>query len=169
MKKIYIGLSSPHKFMPGAALIQMWMRTNYSHAYVRFESASLGMSSIYQASHGMVHFIEFENFKSSNNVIKEYEIVLSDEDYIDTLRECMKLAGQKYGYAELGKILTYDIANTFGLKLDFKDGKGYICSELVGKLCADRLWIQFSKPKYLLTPKDIDIALGNNGYKLFVD
>lgn len=165
MKKLYIGFSSPNSWMPGAALIQMWQRTDYSHCYLRFYDESLGLNIVYHAAHGMVHYVEHENFKSTTIIRKEYEIELSNNDEWLTRWECAKLAAQPYGHAELAKIVLHDIANYFGIKTDFKDGRGYVCSELMGKLCVDRLKIEFKKPKHLLTPRDIDIALEKREYR----
>lgn len=159
MEKIYIGFSYPKEFKIGAAGIAMWMNRNYSHVYLRFESAKLP-SNIYHAAHGMVHFREFENFKTENNVIKEYEIEVDSTKRTDILRCAMYLAGEKYGYVELGQIVYSDIIwNLFKKEIHFKNARGYICSELVGAICKKELGLLFNKPLNLLKPSDIDSAL----------
>lgn len=159
MKYLVIGFSYPKEFKLGAKAISIWMNAPYSHVYLRFKNEDTGISIVYHAAHGMVHFIEYENFKATNNVIKEYPIKISEIHYKETSNECIKLAGIPYGYSELIKIFIRDITYNLGQEIQIKDSPGYICSELVGKLCIDRLGLKFDKPKHLLTPRDIDNAL----------
>lgn len=159
MRPIKIGFSSPIKNMIGAELIQMWISRPYSHSFVQFTSRSLGISTVYQAAHGMVHFRELNNFTKDNKIVKEYSIDLTDEQYDKFMTLCMKLAGEPYGYKELFIIFIHDILFKVGIRLKSRDGVGYICSELVGSLCADILGIKFDKPTYLLTPSDVDRGL----------
>lgn len=162
MSKIYIGFSYPKEFKIGAAAISYWLSSPYSHVYLRFESSKIP-SSVYHAAHGMVHFRSLENFAKENNIIKEYEIEISEEDRLKTLIKCMNLSGEKYGTKELLKIFISDLAFAIcGKVLVFKDSKGYICSELVGELCRDILGINFQKPLFLLKPTDIDLELTKN-------
>lgn len=160
MAKIYIGFSYPNEFKIGAYAIKKWMGTEYSHVYLRFESSVEGVpTNVYHAAHGMVHFREFERFKTDNLIIKEYCLEISDADRIAALIQCMYLSGEVYGYTELGKILITDIACSLGKEITTYDGKGYICSELVGKLLVDRLKLTFDKPTFLLKPLDIEVKL----------
>lgn len=158
MRDFYIGLSRPKKFKIGAWLISKWMRADYSHAYVRFESDRLGISSVYQAAHGMVHFREINKFHEDNETVKEYRLTVSDAKYRKIMKHCMMMCGDPYSKLELAQIVAYDVLNTLKIKAQFKEIKGYICSELAGKICM-MVGIEFSKPKFLLTPKDIDIGL----------
>lgn len=159
MRQIKIGFSTPKAYMIGAEAIKMWIRRPYSHTYAQFTSERLQITSVYQASHGMVHFRELSRFTEDNKIVKEYVINLTDEQYDQFLKRCMSLAGEVYGYSELSKIVIYDIMFKAGLPFETHDGKGYICSELIGSLCIDILGIEFNKPRYLLTPADIDDGL----------
>lgn len=164
--KIYIGFSKPREFKIGAKAISWWMAAPYSHAYIRFESSDpLIPSNVYQASHGMCHFQTYENFKKDNIPVLEYVIPVSAEVRRKTLINCMNLAGEKYGYVELIKILSMDLGNYVGLQIKFDDSRGYICSELVGTLCTQDLDIHFDKPLHVLKPVDVEMALKNK-YKL---
>lgn len=159
MSKVYIGFSYPKEFKIGAKAISWWIERPYSHVYLRFESSKIP-SSVYHAAHGMVHFRSLNNFLIENDIVKEYEIELSDEDRLKTLIKCMDLSGDKYGFKELGKIFISDL--TFAIckkELIWENSKGYICSELVGELCACVLKIKFEKPMFLLKPSDIDDKL----------
>jgi len=157
MTKIYIGFSYPKKFKLFAWLIAKWIKKDYSHVYIRFISSEQKIpSNIYHAANGMVHFLEFNNFKNKNTIIKEYELSISKEDRLKTLIHCMYLSGEAYGYLEIVKILITDILNFFNVKLDTKNSKGYICSELVAALIESKFNLQINKPRHLLKPNDIE-------------
>ena len=160
MAHIYIGFSSPNKFKIGAEAIKFWTGANYSHAYVRFVSNHDEIpSTVYQASHGMVHFRSFDKFQEDNKIIHEVCLLCDDKTKLKVLAHCMQLSGESYGYIELVTILLSDIANSFNIKLATKDGHGYICSELVGTLLTQHFDIKFNKPCHLLKPTDIYKAL----------
>lgn len=154
---IYIGFSKPKKFKLFSALISAWIDKPYSHVYIRFKSSNpLVPSTVYHAANGMVHFVTEEKFLINNQVILEFSV---SGDKTPFLIHCMKLAGESYGYCELLKILLSDFT---GLKIFNKNGYGYICSELVGRLLIDQLNINFNKPTHLLRPDDIELAITNN-------
>lgn len=159
MSKLYIGFSYPKKIKVGATAISWWTNRPYSHVYLRF-TYSNSKDTIFHAAHGMVHFRSAENFLKENNVVKEYCVELSEACSDKFFDDCMELAGEDYGCVELLKIFTSDIAySMFQKEIQFKNSRGYICSELVGTLCKDRLQLEFSKPMFLLKPGDIDFAL----------
>lgn len=158
--KIMIGFSSPNKWKLGAESIKWWSSSKYSHVYIRFESSNPKVpSTVYHAAHGMVHFRTFDKFKEDNIVIKEYTIDTTLEDRTDILVHCMELSGEPYGTMELITIFAKDLLHYLGKDLKTKDGKGYICSELVGSILIDKFGYKFDKPTYLLKPTDIDGAL----------
>ena len=169
-RSIYIGFSYPKEFKIGAKAIAWWTNSNYSHVYIRFESSNPRIpSTVYHAAHGMVHFREFSKFKQENNVIKEYQIPITDDQKIDILSHCMTLSGDSYGYSELPKIFISDVAyNSFNRVVEWENGKGYICSELVGKILADTLQIKFCRPQFLLKPNHIDHILGKSHYQFML-
>ncbi len=165
MEKRYIriGFSYPKKFKIGAKSISWWIGAPYSHVYIRFESSDPRLpSNVYHAAHGMVHFKSFENFCKENFVIKEYKIEVDQDARVEFLAHCMRLSGEGYGYCELIKIFAADLVHSvFEKNIKFKNGKGYICSELVGELLSKRMGVRFYKPLYLLKPNHIDIALAS--------
>lgn len=159
MSKIYIGFSYPKKFNLISFMIKSWMRQDYSHAYLRFESDKIP-NSVYHAAGGMVHFRAQNKFEEKNHIIKEYEIEVTQNDRLKVLSECIELSGEVYGYLELIKIIFTDIFYTiFNKQLYIKDSAGYICSELVGKILIDKLNLKFNKPSNLLKPNDLDLKL----------
>jgi hypothetical protein len=157
MAKLKIGLSRPKKFMLGSWAISVWMRKPYSHTYVRFNMNRA--DCIFEASHGSVHFSDYQKFTFGNLVNKEYEIEVSDAVMTSIKAKCLYLQGEKYSVFQIAQIMFWDTCNTFGIKAGTEDRKGYICSELVGRICVEDLKIEFDKPTWLLTPSDIENKL----------
>lgn len=156
---MYIGFSYPKKFRIGAWIISKWIGKPYSHVYLKFESDKIP-NTIYHAANGMVHFMEEENFKSINNILKEVKLPPSDTARKVILTHAIYLAGIKYGYTELFKIFLFDICSYLKLPIfNSYNGSGYICSELVGEVLEDYYGIRWNKPKHLLKPNDIEEAL----------
>ena len=63
ISKITIGFSRPkNKVFPiGSWLIRLYMRSAYSHTYVRFYSESINRTLVYEAvGHGGIRFVGYE-------------------------------------------------------------------------------------------------------------
>lgn len=162
MEKISIGFSYPKKFKFGAFLISLWCKTQYSHTYIKFNYSD-SKEAVFHAANGMVHFMSDTNFEKDNYIIEEYEILVDYAKHNRLFDRCMDLSGEVYGTMELCKIMISDIF--FGLfkkTLAFSNGIGYICSELVGKLCQEEFGFSYSKPLFLLKPNDINTSLNQN-------
>lgn len=99
----------------------------------------------------MVHFKSLDNFKKENEIVEEFELEITHEQFSKFSAKCIDLAGQPYSKLELIQIFLCDITNG---KIKTEDQPGYICSELVGELL-ESLGISFDKPKFLVNPKDI--------------
>lgn len=163
MALIHIGFSYPKKkFTPGAALIAWWTNKPYSHVFFRF-SYSDSKDAVFHASHGLVHFLSANKFRRDNTICKEFTLVVSDQEQDLWFDECMSFAGEKYGTIELIKIFISDLSwIALKKKVSWKNGGGYICSELIGNLCVNRLGLTFDKPLFLLKPSDIEDKLNSD-------
>lgn len=152
MNKIYIGFSRPTSFKIGAEFIKLWQNASFSHTYIKFNE-----EIIIHAAHGRVHCLTEEMFLKQNVVIKEYALEI--ESTTNAMLYCLTKVNEPYGYLELVKIFLYDIFHNLGIKLPFKDSNGYICSEFVGWVLTTQFDLEFDKPHFLLTPKDIYLKL----------
>lgn len=122
----------------------------YSHVYMKFYSASLDRTMIYEAVGKGVRFIGLERWKEHAQEVASFELQISDENYKRLLQYCVDNAGTDYGFLQNMGIL---IANLFKLKKNpLKDGKN--CSEEMGDVLELEGHV-FDKDKDLLTPKDI--------------
>lgn len=161
MSKIHVGFSYPKRFKIGAKAISLWMNRPYSHVYVRLTYPN-SKDVIFHAAHGMVHFKSISNFLKENDVVKEYEMDMTEVCSDSFFDQCMELAGEKYSIAELINIFISDVHfYLFRKNIKLYNNRGYICSELVGELCQNKLKIRFNKPLFLLKPSDIDEALAS--------
>jgi hypothetical protein len=149
MRKIVIGASRSPKI--GSKLIQWWIGAPYSHVYSKWYLSDQDREIVYHAAHGMVHFKSSENFKKENEIVKEFTIELTCDQFANFSSTCIDLAGEPYSKLELLQILMSDISNG---NIRFKDQPGYICSELMADLLED-LGYKFNKPKFLINPRDI--------------
>lgn len=153
MRKLIIGASRSEKI--GSKALQMHMGVDYSHVYARWWLTSQEREIVYQASHGMVHYCSLERFTRDNIIVKEFTLELTEEQFKKFSRKCVDLAGEEYSKLELLQLFITDAS---GGKITFKDERGYICSELMCELL-EELGIKFDKPKQIVKPSDIVIAL----------
>lgn len=159
--KIIIGCSSNQKI--GSKLIQWWMNADYSHVYARWDLATQQRTIVFQASHGMVHEVEFNNFKSQNKIVKEFTLDLPDSLFVSFSQNAIDLLEQKYSIVELIQIFISDLTKG---KIKFSDQSGYICSELMAELLELFFDAKFDKPRYLIRPDDIINFLEKNHGKI---
>lgn len=151
MKKIKIGFSKPKNhifpiFSWGIRLFQGW--TDYSHVYLKFHSDSLDKDIIYQASGLQVNFVGNELFSKHVHIIKEFEIEIDDNDYINLLQFAVDNAGKPYSIIDI-------IAILFNKPKLLDGNKKYICSELIATILAKYYLMTGNKSYGMYTPKDI--------------
>lgn len=133
MIPVKIAFSRPKsKWAVGSYLIRSVERSKFSHVLLRWRAESLERELVYQAGHGMVHFLSGDRFDSAAVTVVEYEIELTDEQFREMVRKCIDLAGISYGYWQL---VGMGLQRVFGFRNPFRDGsKTYVCSELVGEV-----------------------------------
>lgn len=151
--KITIGFSRPKKwFVPFAWAIMAYQKTNYSHAYVKFSSASIERTLIYQASGQLVNFIGSEQFDNAEVIVAEYEIEITDDKRKALMQFFVDKAGTPYGVLQcIGLVLN----RQFGWNLLRNGDKEFVCSELVARVLHG-LDVPDSFPNLdYVTPKDV--------------
>lgn len=155
MKQVTIGFSkSRQKLAFGSLLIRWYMKTPYSHVYLKFFSNSLDRELIYEAVGSGVRFIGVHRWDRHAIEVDSFTINISDESYKKMMQFCVDNAGIEYGFMQnLGII----IANICRMgKNPMPDGDN--CSELIGEILTLEGY-QFDKDSNLLTPKDIHLIL----------
>lgn len=153
MKKIIVGFSRSTKhFSPFSKGIQLWDNCDYSHVYFQFESSKYNVSMIYQASSTMLNYMSKDVFLQHNEVIYEFTLEITDEQYFQIMQNCMKSAGLAYGIKQIFGII---IADIFKLNKNiFSDPEKYVCSEWVAEQI-ELLDYKFNKSLDLIKPIDV--------------
>lgn len=169
MTTIKIGFSKSTKRFPiFGKLIQLVQGTEFSHAYCRRKSESIG-EYVYQASGSMVNFMGIDTFLSHSKPIKEFELEIEDTVWTTLLKDVLiKHAGKSYG---LKSILAIGLVLAFNWQPKcLQDGDHtFICSEIIVEILdaagvVDKA--RWGKPLDLITPKDIydvmEVIYGND-------
>jgi len=133
MDKIIIGFSRPTKWKPFAWAIMKICNTPYDHVYIRLYSETYERNIIYQASKMIINFMGTEVFGSENIIIKEFEVLISDENKKALMQFAIDNAGKPYSWKEIVGLAWVKLCGFFGRKTEnpFKEGtKEYVCSIL---------------------------------------
>lgn len=134
MRAISIGFSRPKGFKPLAWFIQMWQGgTPYSHVYLRVHSSYTNETLVYQASHGLVNCMHYDNFLAKNVVVDEFVVDIDQEGLRYCLKRAQQLLGRPYGYLGLLKLGLRKI----GIKWPGDGLKTLHCSEFILTLFPD--------------------------------
>lgn len=137
MEKIIVGFSKPKKWKPFAWIIMKFYDIPYDHVYIKFWSSKFQRNVIYQASQLMVNFMGEKFFESENDVIKEFELDITDEDRTSMIQFAMDEAGKPYGMLNALGLAIVGIFDRLGKKIKNPLGDGektYICCELVADI-----------------------------------
>lgn len=131
---IKIGFSKHKGFAPLSRLIMWCEGVDFSHAYVRISSASLGRDLIYQATGSGVNFIGLSAFSEASQIVEEYTLDLDSDARVKLLQWCVDTAGKPYGRFQLIGLGIVRLAKLVGIKINnpFSNGhSAYVCCELV--------------------------------------
>ena len=162
--KIIVGFSRARNvFKFGSTAIQLAEKRNFGHAYIRYYSDEKQCDILAQASHGFVNEMNFDIFKETNTVVKEYTLECTEEQFKKVLQFVGSKLGAKYSQMQIILIAIKKVLR-FEVKQYNKD-KYFICSEFAAVIC-NILDIEVPKELDYFTPSDLDTLLLNNGVAL---
>ena len=134
MEEIIFGFSTPKCQNPISWAIRKLEGTEYSHVYMRTYSHSLDRWLVYHASHSSVHFSSWIEIQKENKIIREYKILVTDEQKRQILTSCIDMLDIHYGRLQLVGMMLSRLAKIWfnlNIKNPFADGsKTEVCSEL---------------------------------------
>ncbi len=134
---LVIGFSrSKHKLPLLGWLIMFCERTRFSHTYLRIRSESLDEDLIYQANASGIYFTGKDVFESHNQVVREFQIKISDTEKRVLLKWCIQNSGKPYGKLQLLGVAIKRLIKLFGVnvKNPFANGETLqYCSEVVAR------------------------------------
>lgn len=164
--KIIIGFSKPKKWKLFAWIIQTAYNTPYDHVYIQFYSEKFDRHLVYQASNLAVNFIEYSNFCSINDVVKEFEFDMDAINRVEMIQWAIDNCGKPYGIKSalgLGIVRLFDI---FGKKIKnpfSDDDKTYVCCELAAYVLKEFEHFQIEEDLNLINPKELYELLSLHG------
>lgn len=138
----------------GSTIIMLTEKRAYSHCYVRFGS------KIFQASHGKVNLIDYDQFVQANIIAEEWEFDCESELYLKVLRHCNQSLGTPYGYVQLLCIAVKKLFH-FALPVNNKESQE-ICSEFAAR-CAQMLGVEGPTNLDYCTPSDFQRLIEQSG------
>lgn len=149
----------PKTFKIAAWIIKKRLGTNYSHVAVKVRDLETDLHEIYQASHGMVHSIEHDNFVAQNHILRSFKINADEFAMIRLLTFLKKQEGKSY--SEFGAIAcTVKLFRDIGIGQD--GDKEFICSEYgmraLEELVGKKLNVFGLKSDYV-DPEDFELFL----------
>lgn len=140
MKTITVGFSKPSKWKPFSWLIMKAYNIPFSHVYVKFTSDKYQRDLIYQASGAMVNFMGTIIWNSHNQIVEEFPVNISDENYYKLMQFCIDNAGKPYSIKDVVGLGIVRLAELLGKKINnpLSDGdSGYVCCELAAYILKD--------------------------------
>jgi hypothetical protein len=147
-----IGFSRPVKKSFHGWLIEKIDDSTFDHAYLRFTLNKFQRDIVCQSIDVGVQLVSQTEFLSKSTPVEEYELIISDDQFISMVQFCIDNAGKEYslwgvigeGFVKLAAKINWKIKNPF----DSKD-KSYFFSELVTQ-CLDTI-----------DPKDFNLNADN--------
>ncbi len=156
--KIKVGFSKPNSWKPFAKLIMLAYNVPYDHVYIKYDSAEMGRTMIFQASKMAVNLVSEDMFLSENIVVKEFEVDITDQQMKDILEFTADNLGKPYGIKECVGLGIVRVAQLFGKRINNPfsfDGSTYVCSELAGYVCEKFIGMDIDSDPANINPKEI--------------
>lgn len=160
MKTITIGFSkSTGKFAIFSWLIMLAQRNNFSHAYLKYHDDFADRNIIFQASGLEVNLMGCTLFGQKENIVKEFDIQVSDDCFKKIMQFAIDKLGQPYSMLQILNSAIYLICG----KSPFN---GYIagwdCSKLMADLLEEELGWNIPDNLSVITPKMLYDFLENH-------
>lgn len=161
MEKIIIGFSkSRNPLKIGSQIIRSVEKRDFSHAYVKFTEPITSKVLIAQASHGYVNMTAPDIFEEHNIIVEEYEVSLSDEQFIEILKFVYENLGKDYSVFQLVLIGIKKILHIELTEYENRD-EAYICSEFAARLL-QLAGKEMPKDLDFVTPSDLRTIITSN-------
>lgn len=132
MRELRIVLTKSRKKFPiGSWTIRGYTGKDYSHCARGFTVYG-DIDMYYQASEGRVNYENEKVFLQKHEIVREYTLMIPEEQYKAISRACLEDAGVVYGFKQNLGIFLVDIAYwATGKKFDNPWKRGRNCSELL--------------------------------------
>jgi hypothetical protein len=139
MASLVVGFSKPNKFTLHGWLIEKIDGSQFDHAYLRFKLDKINRNIICQSIDVGVQLVSEAQFATKSTPVQEYQLDLTDEQFISMFQFCIDNAGKMYSLLGVIGEGIVRIAGKFGKTISNpfdSNEKTYFCSELVAQ-CLD--------------------------------
>lgn len=157
MKDITIVFTkSKKKFAIFSKLIMWWTKRPYSHVARKGKLPFVEKSHYYHAAEGNVHYAYEDFFLNKNEVVREYNIKVSDEIYRDLVKSSWEQSGNYYGFLQNVGIFMVDILCKMGIKATNPFKKYVNCSELIYRTVLKKILPELNYRENTIKPHHIE-------------
>lgn len=141
MTNIIIGFSKPKKFSLHGLIIEKIDNSQFDHAYIRFNLDQIERNIVFQSIAIGVQLVSESEFEERCTPVEEYQLQISEQQFIIMLQFCFDKAGKPYGILDVLGLGIAKILYKLGLKEKnpfFEGDSTYFCSQLVAQ-CLDAI------------------------------
>jgi|SRR5271165_6696541 len=141
MKNIIIGFSKPKKFSLHGFIIEKIDNSQFDHTYLRFNLDQIERNIVFQSIAVGVQLVSEAEFQGLCTPVEEYQLEISDDQFLILLQFCFDKAGKPYGLLDVVGLGISKILAKIGIKNlnPFYEGDAtYFCSQLVAQ-CLDNI------------------------------
>lgn len=168
MKTIIIGFSRPIKPSLFAKAIMWSDKTNYDHAYIRWNWPDAGRDVIFQASSLAVNYESNSTFADHAIPVEEYELQVDDATYSKLMQFCIDNSNKPYGILEILGFVYVKVLKMIGLKVNNpfpSDGSSFVCSQLAATCLQIAGELQIDQNTANIDPLDLNNMIKAKGLK----
>lgn len=163
MKTITIVFTkSKKKFAPISKAIMWWTGVNYSHVARKGKLPFVEKPHYYHAAEGNVHYSYEDNFISKNEIVKEYEIEVSNDIYTELVKTSWEQCGSYYGFMQNIGIFMVDLLQKVGIRATNPFKKNVNCSELIFTTVFQKMLPNLPYRKDTIKPHHIEEIITTN-------
>lgn len=157
--KIVIGFSKPIKKSFHGWLIEKIDNSTFDHAYLRFTLDKFKRDVVFQSIAVGVQLVSVPEFEGKCLPVEEYELDLTEDQFIKMFQFCIDNAGKPYGLLDVLGLGISKLLCKLGIKKKnpfFEGDANYFCSQIVIQ-CLDSIDPKdFNFNADNISPKDLN-------------
>jgi len=141
MKNIIIGFSKPRKFSIHGFIIEKVDGAPFDHAYLRFNLEKIERNIVFQSIAVGVQLVSEPEFEGLCTPVEEYQLQISDDQFICMLQFCFDKAGKPYGLLDTIGMGISRLLCRLGIKKKnpfYEGDANYFCSQIIAQ-CLDNI------------------------------
>lgn len=136
---IIVGFSKPVKFTLHGWLIMKIDEAPFDHAYIRVKLDKLQREIVFQSIAIGIQIVSVTEFETLSQPIEEYELDVSEEQFISLLQFCIDNSGKSYGLLAVIGLGIAKLLGKIGIKINNPFGEGKTSSEFCSEVITSAL------------------------------